>query len=69
MPTAAHVSPGWLMAYDLEPMKAMAAKRHWLPELAAGDWLCIFEHDPVTPLGKIVEQRPGRYEAVDATTD
>jgi len=35
-------------------------------ELARGDWLCIFEHDTDQPLGRIVEEPPGRFHAVPA---
>jgi hypothetical protein len=30
----------------------------------AGDWLCVFEHDPDLPFGRLVEDKPGRYRAV-----
>jgi glyoxylase-like metal-dependent hydrolase (beta-lactamase superfamily II) len=64
VPTAAHVPYPWIMGYDLYPLTTLENKKLWLPKAAAGDWLCIFEHDPVTPLGRLVEEKPGRFRAV-----
>ena len=63
VPTAAHVPYPWIMAFDLEPMKTLEAKKRWIPRAAAGGWLCVFEHDADEPLGHIVEVEPGRYIA------
>jgi glyoxylase-like metal-dependent hydrolase (beta-lactamase superfamily II) len=64
VPTAAHVPYAWIMGYDLYPLTTLENKKLWLPRATAGDWLCIFEHDPVTPLGRLVEEKPGRFRAV-----
>ena len=63
VPTAAHVPYPWIMGYDLYPMTTLENKKLWLPRAAAGDWLCIFEHDPDIPFGRLVEEKPGRYRA------
>ena len=64
IPTAAHVPYPWIMGYDLYPLTTLENKKLWLPKAAAGDWLCIFEHDPVTPFARLVEEKPGRFRAV-----
>ena len=64
VPTSAHVPYPWIMGYDLYPLTTLENKKHWLPQAAAGDWLCIFEHDPVIPFGRVVEEKPGRFRAV-----
>lgn len=64
VPTAAHVPIPWTMSYDLFPLETLASKRRWLPRLAQEGWLCIFEHDADQPLGRIVEEKPGRFAAV-----
>ena len=46
-------------------MKSMAEKKRWIPQIADGDWVCVFEHDPVHPLGVIVEESPGRFRACE----
>jgi glyoxylase-like metal-dependent hydrolase (beta-lactamase superfamily II) len=68
VPTSAHVPTPWVMSYDLYPLTTMEQKKAWLPRLAAEGWLCVFEHDPDVPLGRLVEEKPGRLKAepVDA---
>lgn len=66
VPQAAHVPYPWIMSFDLFPVETMASKRHWIPELAASGALCVFEHDTDLPLGRIVEEAPGRFRAVAA---
>ncbi len=63
VPHAVHVPYPWIMAYDLYPVTTLATKKEWIPRAAAGGWLSIFEHDADTPVGRIVEERPGRYKA------
>lgn len=61
VPTSAHVPIPWTMSYDLYPLQTLESKRLWLPRLAAENWLCVFEHDADRPLGRIVEEKPGRF--------
>jgi glyoxylase-like metal-dependent hydrolase (beta-lactamase superfamily II) len=63
VPTSAHVPTAWVMGYDLYPVTTMGEKRLWLPRAAAENWLCVFEHDPETPLGRLAEDKPGRFRA------
>jgi glyoxylase-like metal-dependent hydrolase (beta-lactamase superfamily II) len=63
VPMASHVPTPWVMAYDLYPVTTMESKTSWLPRLAEEGRLCLFEHDPLTPAGRLVETRPGRYRA------
>ncbi len=63
VPTTAHVPYPWIMGYDLYPLTTLASKKAWLPRAAQEGWLCVFEHDPETPLAHLVEDKPGRYRA------
>jgi glyoxylase-like metal-dependent hydrolase (beta-lactamase superfamily II) len=63
VPTSAHVSYPWIMSYDLYPLTTLENKKKWLPQAAAGGWLCVFEHDPEVPFARLVEDKPGRYRA------
>ncbi len=67
VPTVAHVPVPWVMGFDLFPLQTMENKTHWLQQAAAGQWLCIFQHESETPVGRLVEERPGRYRAVPET--
>lgn len=64
VPTQAHAPVPWIMGYDLYPLQSMSSKKLWLPRLAAEGWICIFEHDADRPVGRIVEEKPGRFAAV-----
>jgi glyoxylase-like metal-dependent hydrolase (beta-lactamase superfamily II) len=61
VPTTAHVPYPWIMSYDLYPLTTLENKKRWLPQAAAEGWLCLFEHDADSPLGRIVEEKPGRF--------
>lgn len=64
VPTQAHAPVPWIMGYDLYPLQSLESKKRRLPRLAAEEWLCIFEHDAERPLGRIVEEKPGRFAAL-----
>jgi len=68
VPTTAHLRLPWIMAYDLYPMTTLETKRHILEQVAQGGWLCVFEHDPNTPLGRVTASKPGRYELRPVTS-
>jgi len=68
VPTTAHVPYPWIMGYDLYPLTTLENKKKWLPQAAAEGWLGVFEHDAVTPLARIVEEKPGRFRAAPAST-
>lgn len=59
IPTAAHVPLVWIMGYDLEPLVTLEQKRALLPRAAQGEWLLVFEHEPVTGLGRVVREGNG----------
>jgi glyoxylase-like metal-dependent hydrolase (beta-lactamase superfamily II) len=53
VPTAAHVTPTWVAAFDLFPLEAIDTKVRWLSEAARGGWLCGFGHDPHVAFARI----------------
>lgn len=64
VPTSAHVPYPWIMSYDLYPLTTLENKKLWLPRAVEGGWLCVFEHDPGMPFGRLIEEKPGRYRAI-----
>ncbi len=63
VPTAAHVPYPWIMGFDLYPLRTLANKKRWLPRAAREGWLCVFQHDPDLPLGRLTKEKAGRYLA------
>ncbi len=59
LPTTAHVPIPWIMAYDLYPVDLVENKRRLLASAVSERWLCVFEHDPGIPWGRIVEEDGG----------
>jgi len=57
-PTTAHVPLPWIMGYDLEPLVTLESKREMWRQAQEGDWLLIFEHDPVVAWGRL--ERDGK---------
>ena len=55
VPMSAHLSPAWIMSFDLYPLETLANKERLLPELAAEKALVVFPHDPATPWVKLAE--------------
>jgi glyoxylase-like metal-dependent hydrolase (beta-lactamase superfamily II) len=45
VPTAAHLAPTWVAAFDLYPLECIDSKTKWLTRAVEGDWLCGFGHD------------------------
>jgi glyoxylase-like metal-dependent hydrolase (beta-lactamase superfamily II) len=60
LPTTAHVPIPWIMAYDLYPVDLIENKKRLVAQAVAGKWLCVFEHDPDVPWGRIVESPDGK---------
>ncbi|MEX1258628.1 MAG: MBL fold metallo-hydrolase [Gemmatimonadota bacterium] len=58
-PTSAHVPLTWTMAYDLEPLVAIEAKRELWRRASEEEWLLIFQHDERVPWGFLDADRRG----------
>lgn len=46
VPTAAHLSPAWVMAFDNEPLKTVQEKQALLAECSSKNLALFLEHDP-----------------------
>lgn len=60
LPTSAHVPVPWIMGYDLYPVDLIENKKRLLASAVREGWLCVFEHDPDVPWGRIVEGADGK---------
>jgi glyoxylase-like metal-dependent hydrolase (beta-lactamase superfamily II) len=45
VPTAAHIQPTWVAAFDLDPIETIDNKTKWLGAAADGGWQCSFAHE------------------------
>ena len=64
LPTAAHVPPLWVMAYDVAPLDTIAEKTPFLEQAAAEGWTVYFEHDTEVATARIRKTERG-FEAVE----
>lgn len=46
IPSAAHISIPWVMAYDMQPLETLKEKQEILGLAADHNWILFFEHDP-----------------------
>jgi glyoxylase-like metal-dependent hydrolase (beta-lactamase superfamily II) len=46
VPTAAHLTPAWVMSYDVDPRTAIEEKSRWLSQALEQGWVLFFGHDP-----------------------
>jgi glyoxylase-like metal-dependent hydrolase (beta-lactamase superfamily II) len=63
IPSAAHVTPSWIAAFDLFPLEAIDNKIHWLSDAALGNWVCGFGHDAGIAFARI-EKTEQAFSAV-----
>ncbi len=60
VPSAAHISMPWVMAYDMRPLDTLAEKERLLNMAADNNWLLYFEHDPKIACANLVKDEKGR---------
>jgi glyoxylase-like metal-dependent hydrolase (beta-lactamase superfamily II) len=61
VPTAAHVKPSWVAAFDLYPLEIIETKSHWLGRAADHDWICGFGHDPGVDFARITRDPKSQF--------
>lgn len=60
IPSAAHVSMPWVMAYDMRPMDTLAEKEKMLNKAADSNWVLVFEHDRHIECATLKRDEKGR---------
>ncbi|MCI0448878.1 MAG: MBL fold metallo-hydrolase [Chlorobi bacterium] len=58
-PTTTHISPPYIMGYDLFPLTTLDEKKKFLPVIAKENWLLFFEHDAFTETCRIQQNEKG----------
>jgi glyoxylase-like metal-dependent hydrolase (beta-lactamase superfamily II) len=54
VPSAAHLQPTWVPAFDLYPLESIDTRIKWLTRAVEGNWLCGFGHDPGVDFARII---------------
>lgn len=63
VPTAHHVQPAYIMAYDLDVARSHAVRSEWIARAADRGWTGCFYHDVDHAFGRV--RRDGKRYAVD----
>ena len=53
IPTSAHLDLTWGMGYDLDPLRVIAERKRLYARAIPGQWLLLFTHDHLTPMGYV----------------
>jgi len=64
VPTAAHVQPTWVAAFDLSPMETIENKMRWLAAAADGEWRCSFAHETKLAFARIARDPKTQFAVV-----
>lgn len=65
IPSTAHISMPWVMAYDMRPLDTLNEKRTILKEAAENNWILFFEHDARTEACTLINDN-GRVKMAEA---
>lgn len=61
VPTAHHIQPPYIMAYDLDVVRSFEQRSEWLERAARGRWIGMFYHDVDHAFGRVTKSGK-RYE-------
>jgi glyoxylase-like metal-dependent hydrolase (beta-lactamase superfamily II) len=64
VPTAAHLQPSWVAAFDLYPLESIETKMRWLQRAVEGHWICGFAHDIELDFAHIVADPKTTFAAL-----
>ncbi len=67
VPTAAHLQPTWVAAFDLDPLETIENKLCWLGLAAEQKWICAFAHDMEVDFTPIAPDEKTRFRTTVAT--
>ena len=63
IPTVSHLPTSWVMGYDLDPIACIDNRHKFYREAIPQHWLCIFTHEPRTPMAYISKDEKGSLTA------
>ncbi|MGD0797864.1 MAG: MBL fold metallo-hydrolase [Acidobacteriaceae bacterium] len=63
IPTAHHLDPTWVMAYDLDPLRCIEERKRFYARAIPEQWLVLFTHDHETPMARVTLNEKGKPAA------
>ncbi|MGI4755324.1 MAG: MBL fold metallo-hydrolase [Janthinobacterium lividum] len=60
IPTTAHLDLGWVMGFDLDPMRTIEERKRFYARAVPEGWLVLFPHDHRVPVTKLEWDKGGR---------
>jgi glyoxylase-like metal-dependent hydrolase (beta-lactamase superfamily II) len=64
IPTAHHLDPTWVIAYDLDPLRCIQERKRFLARAIPEDWVVLFTHDHHTPAARVRLNEKGKPVAM-----
>ena len=61
LPTAAHVPPAWVMAFDLDPLRTIEEKRRMYARVLQDETLLLLPHDHARCMGRLRRAEDGSF--------
>ncbi len=53
VPTAHHIQPPYIMAYDIDVIRSFEVRKEWMERVAKDGWIGLYYHDPETAFGRL----------------
>jgi len=66
VPTAAHLQPTWVTAFDLNPIQTIDTKLRWLEAAVEGRWQCAFPHETGLAFARIARDPKTQFRVEGA---
>jgi len=60
IPTAHHLDPTWVIAYDLDPLRCIEERKRFLARAIPEEWVVLFTHDHHTPAARVGLNEKGK---------
>ena len=60
IPTAHHLDPTWVIAYDLDPVRCIAERKRFYHRAIPEKWVVLFTHDHDTPAATVEWNEKGK---------
>lgn len=65
LPSRHHLSPYWIMAYDMFPHRTLRVKQALARQAHEEGWVIAWDHDPLGPFSRLERDERRGYRAVD----